>query len=312
MDLSNFYLGTPLDRPEYVRIKLSIIPQEVIDAYNLDKYAYNGWVYFEISKGMYGLKQAGKLANKLLAKRLFSHEYYQCATTPGLWQHKWRPVIFALIVNYFGVQYTSLQNAKHLQAALTEHYEVTTDWTGSKFSGIDLKWDYLKRTCRLTMDGYIHDVRFRFGNQDPKNPQHSPLKHREIIYGAKSQQIADKVDNSPPLDVVGIKKVQGDVGSLLYYARAVNNKLLCTINTIGMKQASGTQNTLGECTQVLDYLAHYPNKGITYKASKMVLAAHSDASYLSETKSRSRAGAHIFLSNNDPIPQSNGPVQSIA
>jgi len=67
MDLSNFYLGTPLDRPEFVQIKLSVIPQEVIDAYGLEKYAYNGWVYFEISKGMYGLKQAGKLANELLA-----------------------------------------------------------------------------------------------------------------------------------------------------------------------------------------------------------------------------------------------------
>jgi hypothetical protein len=41
MDLSNFYLGTPLDRPEYVRIKLSVIPQEVIDAYGLEKYTYN-------------------------------------------------------------------------------------------------------------------------------------------------------------------------------------------------------------------------------------------------------------------------------
>jgi uncharacterized protein YgfB (UPF0149 family) len=69
---------------------------------------------------MYGLKQAGKLANKLLATRLFSHGYYQCATTPGLWQHKWQPVIFALIVDDFGVQYTSRQHAEHLQAALSE------------------------------------------------------------------------------------------------------------------------------------------------------------------------------------------------
>ena len=44
----------------------------------------------------------------------------------------------------------------------------------------------------------------------------------------------------------------------------------------------------------------------------MILAAHSDASYLSESKSCSWAGAHIFLSNNDPIPQFNGPVLSIA
>ena len=168
---------------------------------------------------MYGLKQAGKLANELLATRLFGQGYYQCATTPGLWRHKWRPVIFALIVDDFGVQYTGRQHAEHLHAALSEHYEVTTDWTGTKFSGIDLKWDYSKRTCHLTMDGYIQDFHTRFGHPNPIKPQHSPHKHREIVYGAKAQIIANDIDDSPPLDAAGIKKVQGIVGCILYYAR---------------------------------------------------------------------------------------------
>jgi hypothetical protein len=97
-DISNFYLGTSLDRPEYVRIKIADIPQEFIDEYNLTEYDYNGWVYFEINNGVYGLKQAGKLANDLLTERLTTHGYYQCATTPGLWQHKWCPITFVLIV----------------------------------------------------------------------------------------------------------------------------------------------------------------------------------------------------------------------
>jgi hypothetical protein len=159
LDLANFYLNTPLDRPEYVRIQLSIIPQEVIDEYNLMQYAHNGWIYFELGMGMYGLKQAGKLANDLLSQRLFGHGYYQCETTPGLWRHKWRPVMFVLIVDDFGVQYTDRQHAQHLITALQANYEVAEDWTGSKFAGIDLKWDYLKRTCRLTMDGYITELR---------------------------------------------------------------------------------------------------------------------------------------------------------
>jgi len=65
-DISNFYLGMPLDRPEYVRIKIADIPHEFIDEYNLTNYSNDGWVYFEINKGVYGLKQAGKLANDLL------------------------------------------------------------------------------------------------------------------------------------------------------------------------------------------------------------------------------------------------------
>ena len=137
-DISNFYLGTPLDRPKYVRIKFADIPAEFTNEYNLDTYVHNGWVYFEISKGIYGLKQAGKLANDLLTDRLDAYGYYQCATTPGLWRHKWRPITFVLIVDDFGLKYVDKRHADHLLAALSDSYKVTTDWSGSKFAGIDL------------------------------------------------------------------------------------------------------------------------------------------------------------------------------
>ena len=88
-DISNFYLGTPLDCPEYVCIKIADIQHKFIDKYDLTKYSNDGWVYFEINKGVYGLKQAGKLANDLLTECLVEHGYYQCLTTPGLWHHKW-------------------------------------------------------------------------------------------------------------------------------------------------------------------------------------------------------------------------------
>ena len=63
---------------------------------------------------------------------------------------------------------------------------------------------------------------------------------------------------------------------------------------------------------MLDYLATYPSDGLTYRASDMILAAHSDAGFHNESKGRSRAGAHIFLSEDDPTPAWNGPILSIA
>ena len=311
-DIDNYYLGTPLDRPEYARIRITDIPQEFIDEYNLMQYVHNGWVYFEITKGIYGLKQAGKLANNLLTDRLSKHGYFQCATTPGLWRHKWRPVVFVLIVDDFGIEYVGKEHAEHLLSALRSHYTITTDWTGSKFAGMDIEWDYKARTCRTTMNGYIDDVRTRFGHPDPKKPEHSPHQHREIIYGAKEQFTNNDIDTSPLLDAAGIKWCQGVIGSLLYYARAVDNKLLMTLSSIAATQASATENTRAEINKLLNYCATYPNDGITYRASSMVLAAHSDASYGSESKSRSRAGGHIFLSENDPIPRNNGPILSIS
>ncbi len=61
MDLKNFY-----HQPEYVRIKLADIPQAFIDKYKLNELARDSWIYFEMRRGMYGLPQAGILANKLL------------------------------------------------------------------------------------------------------------------------------------------------------------------------------------------------------------------------------------------------------
>ena len=66
----------------------------ITDEYNLTPYAHNGWIYFEIIKGCYGLPQAGKLANDLLRTRLNNNGYHETANTPGLWRHKWRPIMF--------------------------------------------------------------------------------------------------------------------------------------------------------------------------------------------------------------------------
>jgi len=64
--------------------------------------------------------------------------------------------------------------------------------------------------------------------------------------------------------------------------------------------------------QLLDYCATQEEAVILYKASKMILAVHSDAGYCNEKKSRSRAGGHFFLSNDDEFPPNNGAILSIA
>jgi hypothetical protein len=70
MDIKNYYIGTPRPRFEYMKMLLSRFPDEIIQKYNLKALAVDGWVYISIRKGMYGLKQAGLLANQLLQTRL--------------------------------------------------------------------------------------------------------------------------------------------------------------------------------------------------------------------------------------------------
>ena len=119
-------------------------------------------------------------------------------------------------------------------------------------------------------------------------------------------------EDSPSLNDKGIKRVQGIVGALLYIGRAVNNKLLVALSAIGAQQVTATEATKYAIKQLLDYVATYPDDGILFRKSDMILAAHADAGFLNESKSRSRAGAHIFLSENMPKPKLNGPVLIIS
>ena len=189
---------------------------------------------------------------------------------------------------------------------MQEHYEITTDWEGEKFSGINIEWNYdkkhLERSYRLCMKKYINNILIKHDHLIPLKPQLLPHKHREIQYGAKIHTAIDD-DTSPPLDAKGIKRVQQIVVALLYYARVVDNKLLVARNAIGMQQSAATEETDKAISQLLDYVATYPNDGTIYRSSGMVLAAHSDAGFNNESKGSIRAGAHIFFVRRRPQTQ---------
>jgi hypothetical protein len=119
-DIKNFYLNMPMDQPEYMKITLELIPDEIVEQYDLLKIAYyKGMVFVKINRGMYRLPQARIFKNNLLAKQLDKKGYYQTPHMPGLWTHVYRPIQFSLIVDDFGVKYIGREHAKHLMAALT-------------------------------------------------------------------------------------------------------------------------------------------------------------------------------------------------
>ena len=88
--------------------------------------------------------------------------------------------------------------------------------------------------------------------------------------------------------------------------------MLTALSAIASAQANPTQETMKKCKKFLNYAATHPDAVLTYRASDMVLACHSDASYLIEPKARSRAGGHFFMSKDTPFPPNNGSVLTIA
>ncbi|EJK67393.1 hypothetical protein THAOC_11579, partial [Thalassiosira oceanica] len=218
MDIKSFYLMTPLNRPEYLKLKLSQIPDEIIEEYQLRvKATPDGSVYVEINKGMYGLPQAGVLANKLLKKQLNQHGYYQSKLVPGLWKHKTRPIVFALTVDDFGVKYLRKRDAEHHHKVLQKDYQVT--------------WDYAKRQVHLSIPGYIEKTLLQFHHKAPARRQDSPFPHTPPDYGAK-KQYAKEADDAPALDKKVKRFIQQVCGKLLFYGRAANSTLLTPISAI--------------------------------------------------------------------------------
>ena len=144
------------------------------------------------------------------------------------------------------------------------------------------------------MEGYTQSVFKKYDHHLPSKTQHAPHKHCEITYGAKQQLVPDK-KTSPELDISGILRVQCIDGAFLYYGQAVDNKLLVTLREIGTQQEKATESTATSINQILEYVATYPNDGITYISSNIRLSSHSDATYINIPNSLSRSGSQILL-----------------
>jgi hypothetical protein len=318
LDIKNFYYNTPMDRFEYMKLPLSLIPEEIILQYNLRDIEFDGMVYMEIRKGMPGLKQAGKIANDRLALHLAASGYFPVPRTPALWRHESKAVTFSLVVDDFGVKYVGKENADHLIQALKKMYTISIDWDGELFLGLTLKWDYYKRICDVSMPNYVDNALHKFQHDPPRRHQDAPHTWNKPVYGA-AVQYATNDSQSPRLDAKAVNRVQQIVGTFLYYALAVDSTMLVALSSIGSEQSHATQQTLDDTTWLLDYAASHRDATIRYHASDMILHIHSDGSHLSETRARSRAGGHYFLSDRsaDPSkpplvpPKDNGAIHTL-
>jgi hypothetical protein len=254
LDIGSFYLETPLARYEYMKFPIALFPQHIIDQYELNKHVHKGYIYVEIRKAIYGLPQAGILANQLLRKRLAPAGYYEVAHTPGLWRHVSRPIQFSLVVDNFGAKYVGKEHADHLIKTLRKHYKLSEDWGGTLYCGITLEWDYYNRTLDISMPGYVAKLRAKFQHPTPLKPQHSPHRAPPKKYGTAAHDPIPP-DTTPRVDAPRIKIIQHVIGGVLYYARAVDLTNLPALSAIASDQASATKMTEAHVLQLLDYLA---------------------------------------------------------
>jgi hypothetical protein len=196
MDIKDFYLQTPMRRPEYMHLKLTDISDEVIKHYNLREIATpDGYIYWEVTKGMYSLPQSRIIAQELLEKWLAEHGYHQSKIVHELWKHKTRPICFCLVVDDFAVKYTNQADADHLINTIRKYYPMTVDEEAMKYIGLTIKWDYTNQKAHVHMPGYLDKAFVRFKHDKPMKIQNSPHPHVIPQYGVKAQYAAEEIDS---------------------------------------------------------------------------------------------------------------------
>ena len=268
---------------------------------------------------MPGMKQAGCISNDRLRIHLSKFGYAPVARTPSLWKQATKKMLFSLVVNDFGVKHVGKENYDHLIQALRKLYTISIDWTGARYCGLTLAWDYTRRTCDIYILEYLPADLHKFQHPLPTCPQDSLYAWKTPAYGATFQW-ADNPDDSPILTAKSITLLQQIIGTLLYYAIAVEPTMIAALGSIAAQQSKATHKTYSEVLWLLKYAASHPGATIRYLVSDMILHVHSDAYYLSEPKARSRAGGHYFLSNRSPDPTRgpntnptlNGPIHTVS
>ena len=315
IDISDFYLESTFDRPEYMRLPVKLIPPEHGAHFHVAHLAESDAVIWEVVKGIYGLPQAGMLAQKAIIRLLEQHDYVQCRNTPCLFMHQTHNIQFVLWVDDFLVKYPKDQPAlaHDLIAALRSKYRLKVDWQGRQYLGYHIRRNRARSSLTISMPNYVQQALADLKYVPTGRVTNSPIVYVPHSYSSAPQ--LESSDNSPPATSAQRHYLQRVVGKFLYYAMAVDGTMLFAIKLLSQQQASPTEQTMLAVQRFLQYASCHPHARISYTASNMQLSIHSDASFNGEANSRSRAagvfalGAIQYNGNPDQPPiQLNGPV----
>ena len=305
IDIVDYYLGADLpadDRPS-LKIYLDRYPPHLLSELGLDPFTQKDkdgklFVYADIIKTVAGLPQSGLLSQLRLISHLNSCGYYE-TSTPMLFRHETRDITFVLTVDDFGVKYEHLSDYTHLVDSLSLLYQVTVEPVGKQYLGFDINYDESARIMTLSLPGYIAKLLATICPDGCKFFD-SPSVYEAPIYGSTAPQTTtvDSSDFAPPTSKLLLQQV---VGSILYYARAVDSLMLTAVCELSTLQAKPTLLTMKKMWRLVGYAAKHPNGCVHIVPSEMLLRIQSDGSHLSRPHSKSVAGGIHYLGTTDPF-----------
>jgi hypothetical protein len=316
IDISDFYLNSKLPTPAYLWVPMRFLPYVtrkwlgVLDRPRTDK------LLFKVYNAIYGMDDAGRISQQDLVRHLAPHGYHMTAHSPCIFTHDTNSTVFTTFVDDFLIKTDSRTNDfDHLKKILELKYPIKYQEEATKYLGFTIS---LKRfpnheldSLTISMPGFVKKGLQMLNFKQTYHPK-SPSVYTAPIYGNKIQ--FEEEDSSPPATKLQEAYLRKAVGIFRYYAQCIDGVSLHPISKLALKQSNPSTRDMEILDRFLNYMAdNLDSASITYRPSDMQLHIHSDESYLSEAKSRSRhAGfstcGEIIYSPNGPS-KVNGPIR---
>ena len=221
LDIKDYFLQSILEEPEYIRIHKKYFQPDICEKYNIESLVHtDDYVYCKLQRGMYGLKQAARLARDKLLKILAPFGYSPTKHAPNIWTHHTRQTKFCLCVDDLGIKYYNEDDIQHLMMALRSACEITFDRSVSKFCDIQLDWNYTQGYVDVSMPEYVMEALEQLNHPHPTKTQYTQHPWVNKKYGKTAHLTSP--DTTSQLSPDKIRHIQRIVGTFLYYARAVD------------------------------------------------------------------------------------------
>ena len=312
IDIVDFYLMHPLDRPEYVKIAANKIPQNILNRYHLHQFVDpKDFIYFKCNRTLWGLPQAGLISNKSLVKVLTNAGYVECPHTLGLMTHNTRSTAFSLVVDDFGIKYLHQDDLDHLESTIRNAgYDLRINVKGDKYLGYKITHDTHKKEIILDMETYVKKGLNRFCPHGTPPHANSAVLCSALKFD-KQGPIVEEHHDEDDFEAASQEQkqfVQEVIGYFSYYAIAQDCTRRYACNIISQQQAHPTQRTLKQVDRMLGYIAAHPDNKLVFRASDMQLKFQCDGSHNSQPGAKGIAASYYYMGDEDDPLRLNGAI----
>ena len=323
IDINDFYIMHDADKinPAFIKCRNGKLPERTRVWLGTAHLPTSAILVFKTEKVMHGQAEAGKVSQDACNDHLRTHGYIETQTS-CLFKSidLTNSIRFCEWVDDFLILYDTRTNQlQDFARILKLKYPFKMNPTATSYLGYQINMyrhpsDSMQDYLDISMPNYAQNGLAKLKFTPTRHPK-SPSSYVQVIY-SKHPQLEEE-DKSPAASPSDKLYLQTAIGIFRYFAEAVAPLLIVPFSKISSQQASPTKNTMQQLERILNWISDHPNSAIRYHPSNMQLCIHSDASYLSEANSRSRAagfftcGRPYFTSADNPF-KINGAVHILS